>query len=424
MNIGVIGLGKLGLPCTLAMERSTSHKFYGYDSSSSVVKAIKMKSVSYWETGVNEFLKNSNIEMVASIEDLVNKCDLIFIAVQTPHEKNYEGKTPTPESKKDFSYENLISVSNELARCLKSNSNANPLVTIVSTVLPGTIRNLIIPILSRARKEYRLAYNPYFIAMGTTIQDFLSPEFVLIGTNSSQDFEVLENFYKFIPAVKIRMSIESAELTKVAYNTFIGFKIVFANTIAEITEEIGGDPDDVTSTLALASKRLMSSEYMRAGLGDGGGCHPRDQIAMSWLTQKLAVSGDVFDFLAKARDKHAKKLATKIIELSHSHNLPICILGVAYKPNSPIDTGSPARLVEFYLSQQIPDLKIYDPWVIPESKLPDRPHIFILGVRHSLFQKIKLPKNSIIFDPWGFYEGDLIPGKIIRFGRDKIINER
>ena len=220
MNIGVIGLGKLGLPCTLAMERNTSHKFYGYDSSSSVVEAIKMKSVSYWETGVNEFLKNSNIEMVTSIEDLVNKCDLIFIAVQTPHEKNYEGKTPTPESKKDFSYENLISVSNELARCLKLNSNANPLVTIVSTVLPGTIRNLIIPILSRARKDYRLAYNPYFIAMGTTIQDFLSPEFVLIGTNSSKDFEVLENFYKFIPAVKIKMQIESAELTKVVSSEF------------------------------------------------------------------------------------------------------------------------------------------------------------------------------------------------------------
>ena len=106
------------------------------------------------------------------------------------------------------------------------------------------------------------------------------------------------------------MQIESAELTNVAYNTFIGFKIVFANALGEICETLGlGNVDEVTEALALATDRLISGKYLKAGMGDGGGCHPRDQIAMSYLAQKLNLSTDPFTWLAKSRDAQTLRQA-------------------------------------------------------------------------------------------------------------------
>jgi UDPglucose 6-dehydrogenase len=417
MKIGVIGLGKLGLPCTLAMESQTNHDFFGFDISDSVLKSIHSRNVSYWEEGVNELLPNSKLKLVSDISLLVDNCDIIFIAVQTPHEESYEGKTPVPDLKKDFSYKNLILAVQEIARGLALNPNANPLIVIISTVLPGTIRRTIVPILKEVKSNYRLAYNPYFIAMGTTIKDFLNPEFVLIGADNDRDIRELQEFYDFLPSPKLGMAIESAELTKVAYNTYIGFKIVFANSIAEITEKIGGNPDDVATALSLASKRLMSGEYMTAGLGDGGGCHPRDQIAMSWLANEVDLSSDIFNFLAKARDLHASKLARVAIKLASESKLPIALLGTAYKPNSPIDTGSPAKLLEHFLELEGSKVVLYDPWVLPESQLPETPHFFILGVRHKVFKDILLPEGSVMFDPWGFYDSQRFPYKLERFGR-------
>jgi UDPglucose 6-dehydrogenase len=417
MNVGMIGLGKLGLPCVLAMEQNSEHDFFGFDISETVKDSIKRKNVSYWEEGVNKLLEKSDLKITGSIKELVDICDLIFISVQTPHDKNYEGRTPTPDKKKDFDYSFLTTVVEEIAKNLALLPDKNPLVVIISTVLPGTIKEKVIPVFESYRSNIRLAYNPYFIAMGTTIRDFLNPEFILIGTTNLEDFKLLENFYKFIAAPVAQMQIESAELTKVAYNTFIGFKIVFSNSLAEITEELGGDVDEVTRALSLADQRLMSGAYMTAGLGDGGGCHPRDQIAMSWLSEKINASSNLFSFLAEARDSHSSKIADQVIKLSEKFELPVCLLGVSYKPNSPIDTGSPARLVQHYLEHQGIAVRVFDPLVEPNSVIPKNPHVFILGCRHDSFKDVKFPKDSVVLDPWGFFPGDGKVYTLIKPGR-------
>jgi UDPglucose 6-dehydrogenase len=256
--------------------------------------------------------------------------------------------------------------------------------------------------------------------MGTTINDFLNPEFVLIGAENRNDALFLEKFYDFIKPEKILMDIESAELTKVAYNTFIGFKIVFANTIAEITELRGGDPDIITSALSRANGRLMSSAYMRAGMGDGGGCHPRDQIAMSWLAKESKLSTDLFEYLATARDSQTEKQANLVKELAEKHDIPVAILGVAYKANSPLDIGSPARLLEFYLIEKGVNPKIIDHWILKDNALPANPHIFFIGVMHSEFKNLNLPSGSIVIDPWGFVESVSTNVTLVTPGRNKV----
>ena len=419
MNIGMIGLGKLGLPCLLAIEDRTNHSIYGFDISQETINNIKSKKVDYWEHGVNDLLLKSKIEVTNSIEDLVAMCEIIFVAVQTPHDPLFEGRTPVPANRKDFSYSHLISVAEGISQALFKLPDKNPLFVVISTVLPGTMRTNIMPVLKNAREDLRFAYNPFFIAMGTTVSDFLNPEFILIGAEDHRDALYLEKFYNFIESEKMLMDIESAELTKVAYNTFIGFKIVFANTIAEITELRGGDPDVITNALSKASGRLMSSAYMRAGMGDGGGCHPRDQIAMSWLAKESKLSTDLFEYLATARDSQTESQANLVKQLAQDHNLPVAILGVAYKANSPLDIGSPARLLEHYLIEKGMNPLIIDHWVIADSAMPQNPHVFFIGVMHKEYKKLQLPSGSIVIDPWGFVESVSANVRLETPGRNK-----
>jgi UDPglucose 6-dehydrogenase len=415
MKIGMVGLGKLGLPCLLAMEKFGSHEVYGFDISQNVIDSIESKQVDYWEAGVNDLLRDSKIKVVPKVSELVNKCDIIFVAVQTPHEPAYEGKTPLPEKRIDFNYSHLESAIDEISQGLSESDN-NPIIVVISTVLPGTMRTRVFPRLEKGNKNFRFIYNPYFIAMGTTIDDFMNPEFILLGVNSAQDLEEIKKFYSFITENCMPMDIESAELTKVAYNTFIGFKIIFANAISEIVSARGGDSDAITKALSSAGKRLMSEQYMTAGMGDGGGCHPRDQIAMSWLAQEANMSIDLFEFIASARDSQTLRQAEIIKKNCEESGWKPVLLGLSYKPNSPLDIGSPARLLENYLKSMNLNPYLIDPWIYPENNELPQESVYFVSSRHDEFKDLSRIENSIIIDPWRFVEKTHSTSKLIKIG--------
>jgi UDPglucose 6-dehydrogenase len=415
MKIGMVGLGKLGLPCLLAMEKFGSHEVYGFDVSQNVISSIESKKVNYWEAGVNELLKDSKIKVVPKVSDLVDKCDIIFVAVQTPHDPAYEGKTPLPENRIDFNYGHLESAIDEISQGLSESEN-NPLIVVISTVLPGTMRTRVFPRLQKGNKNFRFIYNPYFIAMGTTIDDFMNPEFILLGGDSKENLKEIKKFYSFITDNCMPMDIESAELTKVAYNTFIGFKIVFANAISEIVSVRGGNSDAITKALSSAGKRLMSGQYMTAGMGDGGGCHPRDQIAMSWLAQEAKMSIDIFEFIASARDLQTLRQAEIIKKNCEESGWEPVLLGLSYKPNSPLDIGSPARLLENYLRTMNYNPYLIDPWIYPENiELPQN-SVYFVSSRHDDFKDLSKIKKSIIIDPWRFVEKIDESSRLIKIG--------
>jgi UDPglucose 6-dehydrogenase len=180
MNIGFIGLGKLGLPCALAIN-DKGHNVWGYDIDENVKNILQSKTIPYIENGAEELLQNHSI-IFDTIESVVNNSDIIFVPIQTPHEYIYEGCTRIPEQRDDFNYEALKLGIQTLSDEIKRQVN-NKIVIIISTVLPGTIEREILPIIEDNDK-FKLCYNPFFIAMGTTINDFLNPEFVLFGTDS------------------------------------------------------------------------------------------------------------------------------------------------------------------------------------------------------------------------------------------------
>ena len=164
------------------------------------------------------------------------------------------------------------------------------LLVIISTVLPGTIRREILPLLPH---KIKLVYNPYFIAMGTVIYDLFNPEFILVGLfeENSQIKTFMTDFYQTITSAPLFFTtLDTAEMIKVSYNTFITAKICIANQIMTICDNIENvNCDDVMTALCLDNNRIISSKYLRGGMGDGGGCHPRDNIALAWLSDKFNI---------------------------------------------------------------------------------------------------------------------------------------
>ena len=398
MNIGFIGLGKLGLPCALAIE-SRGHNVLGYDPSAQVQEIMDTKKIIYNEIDAQKYLSKSKIKIVP-LRQVVRHSEIIFVPIQTPHGDKYEGMTRIPNQRQNFDYSFLIKGMTDLSNEIE-NQGQKKIVTIISTVLPGTIRRHIKPILGN---NTRLCYNPFFIAMGTTMRDFLHPEFVLLGQDDNWALKKCKFFYSsFIHAPIYDTTLENAELIKVLYNTFISTKLAFTNTVMELCHKLPNtNCDDVMNALAMGNKRILAESYWSGGMGDGGGCHPRDNIALSWLSRELELSSDWFDNIMMQRENQTDWLANIIEEHkgNKKYNL-IYILGKSFKPELNIITGSPAILLKNILEERGHSVIMYDPYV--DDKKPDFDKgIFFIGTKHPEFIAFKYPKGSTIIDPWRY----------------------
>lgn len=429
MNVGYCGLGKLGFPVSLATE-AAGHNVWGYDPYVDVSEFLESKEIPYTEKGVPELLHARDrlyrYNVVTNPFQLVQHCDLIFVPVQTPHDKRFEGDKPMPsdrDDRADFDYSFLKSAVADLAKAALWQEKS-VIIVIISTVLPGTIEREIKPLLNGYTA---LCYNPYFIAMGTTVDDYLDPEFVLLGTDDGYEVsDYVENFYATIHDRPVfTTNIETAELIKVAYNTFISLKIGFANTMMEICEKTNADVDDLAEALSLATERVVSPKYLRGGMGDGGGCHPRDNIAMSWLAKKLKLRFNIFEDLMHGRQLQSAWLVELIRDAMKSTdfiNPNVVLLGEAYKPETNLTVGSPAKLLSHDLNARGIDHTIYDPFVdgTNEVKLPGRGSavstVYFISTNHKIWAEQAFPQGSVVIDPWG-YIPDQEGVEVIRVGR-------
>jgi UDPglucose 6-dehydrogenase len=398
MKIGFVGLGKLGLPCALAID-SKGHSVYGYDINTDVKRILEEKKLPYREEGADDLLQRHNIKW-GSIKDVVENSDIIFVPIQTPHLPKYEGDTRIPSERADFDYEWLKSGIKDLSNEI-SNQGEDKIVIIISTVLPGTIRRDIKPLLD---EKVKLCYNPFFIAMGTTVKDFASPEFVLFGVDDDSAYHKAKEFYSTLHDRPVyKCTIEEAEMIKVTYNTYITMKVCLANTVMELSHKLENiNCDNVMKGLFLANERLISSKYLLGGMGDGGGCHPRDNIALSWLSQKVNLSFDWYDNLMKCREDQTEWLANLILENKKETNLPIVILGKTFKKETNLVTGSPSILLRNILEEKGHVVDMFDPWIDQINPPLKEKAIFFIGTNHDLFMDYKFPKGSIVIDPWRF----------------------
>jgi UDPglucose 6-dehydrogenase len=408
-NVGFIGIGKLGMACAEVM--ATKHNVTGYD--------IYPKS-------------SDKIRISDNLRGAVSGQDIIFIAVQTPHDPRYDGSQPITHLKNiDFDYTIVEKVLDEV------NAWASPeqLVVLISTVLPGTVRARLQPRITNAR----FIYNPYLIAMGSVEWDMVNPEMVIIGTedgSTTGDAAELITFYQTLMENDPRYEVgtwDEAECIKVFYNTFISAKIGLANMIQDVAIKQGNiNVDVVTNALAKSSIRIMGPKYMTAGLGDAGPCHPRDNIALRYLAEKLDLQYDLFDAIMHAREIQAKNMAKFIaLESEKNGNLPVFIHGKAYKPDVAYLEGSYSLLVGHYLEHAFGVMPIYiDPLTEKTNPLSVKGVVLLAHNRqitygyageHSLQEfYCDIESGSIIIDPWRTYKSNNSGIKVIHYGNTRI----
>ena len=397
MNIGFVGLGKLGLPCALAIDAVHEHSVKGYDPDDRINDYLNKGEIPYREEGTAELLKKHSISFT-NLKEVIESSEIIFVPIQTPHDPLYDGVTRLPETRIDFDYSYLVEGLKQISEVL-DDLQEERIVVVISTVLPGTIESQIKPILSKYAK---LCYNPFFIAMGTTINDFLNPEFVLMGIDDKDAAEKLKLFYKTLHNKEVfECTLDEAELIKVSYNTFITMKICLANTVAEMSHKLNNiNSDNVMDALKLANQRLISDKYLNGGMGDGGGCHPRDNIALSWLSQKVDLSYDWYENLMISREKHTEWLAELTIQKSIEKQMEIFILGKSFKKETNLTNGSPAYLLKNLIEEKNHKTKIYDPFIDSKVEEFNEPSVFFIATNHDVFKDINFPAGSVVIDPW------------------------
>ena len=390
-TVGMLGMGKLGLPCLMAME-AKGYTVIGYDPDPVVKEILETRKLPYREEGAETLLEKTNASLV-SVQDLARHSDIIFVAIQTPHDPLYEGVTKLPETRVDFDYTYLKDGISELVKHITEPR----IVVIISTVLPGTIDREIRPLLN---EHVRLCYNPFFIAMGTTIHDFMNPEFVLLGVDDPKAAEEVDQFYETLHEKPVfKCTVEEAEMIKVSYNTFITGKIAMANTIMEVCHKLRNvDCDVVMDALGMADERLISTKYLRGGMGDGGGCHPRDNIALSYLARKLNLSFDWYENLMKQRERQTQWFADILMFQSKKTGMDPVILGICFKKETNLTVGSPALLLANLVNHK--QLRLYDPHLDEGPPPLQKRAVFFIGTNHDLFLDYMFPPGSVVIDPW------------------------
>ena len=407
MNIGFIGVGKLGMACAEVM--ATKHTVTGYDI----------------------YRKNSDkIKIVDQLKDAVIGQDIIFVAVQTPHDPKYGGASPIAHlPNTDFNYDIVEHVLKQI------NCWARPeqMVVLISTVLPGTVRG-------RLRQHItnpRFIYNPYLIAMGSVEWDMVNPEMVIIGTEDGSltgDARELIDFYKTLMQNEPRYEVgtwDEAECIKVFYNTFISAKIGLANMIQDVAIKQGNiNVDVVTDALAKSSMRIMGPKYMTAGMGDAGPCHPRDNIALRYLAERLDLGYDLFDAIMNAREIQARNVAKFIAEEANNALLPVYIHGKAYKPDVAYLEGSYSLLIGHYLEREFGIVPHYIDPLTEELNPKSVKGVVLLahnrritygyaGEKNEQELYCKINAGSVIIDPWRQYTTDRSDIKVIHYGNTR-----
>ena len=408
MKIGFIGLGKLGMPCAEAIA-TKGHDVSGYD-----VRLVEPTML---------------INIKSSIKAAVHDRDIVFIAVPTPHDPAYDGREPTAHlTPKDFNYDIVKACLTEANKYMTENQ----LLVLISTVLPGTTRREFINLIPNTR----FVYNPYLIAMGSVAWDMVNPEMVMIGTEDgglTGDAKQLVDFYKTVMENDPRYVIgtwDECECIKVFYNTFISTKIGLVNMIQDVAIKQGNiNVDVVTEALSNSTMRIMGPQYMKAGMGDGGACHPRDNIALRYMAQELDLGYDLFDAVMTAREIQARNLAKFLaMESEKADNMPVYIHGKAYKPGVEYCDGSYSLLVGYYLENNFGVTPMYiDPLTSDNVTVPIKGVILLAHNRKVTYEYrgfeetqnlyCKIEKGSIVVDPWRTFQSE--DCKVIHYGNTR-----
>ena len=330
MKIAVIGLGFVGLTLSSVLA-SRGITTIGIDSDRKKCSKIAKGIPTFFEPNLEKTLKKALKKKLIITNKLysINNCDFIFITVGTPEKKNGEI---------DLSF--IKEVVRSVGKLISKNKK-KPIILIKSTVIPGTMKNVVLPILERnskkkAGKDFGLISNPEFLQESKAIHDTIKPHVVVLGGYRTKFMKKTEKFFsRFNPNVPIIITNhQTAEMIKYAHNTFLATKISFINQIANICQGIPDtNIDDVANTMGLDPR--IGNLFLNAGPGYGGSCLPKDIKAIINLSSKLGVNHTLLTAVEKINKQQISHIVTLVKQnIGKINGKKLTILGIAFKPGT------------------------------------------------------------------------------------------
>ena len=365
MNIAIVGTGYVGL-VTGACFADTGVNVTCVDVDENKVEALKQGRVPIYEPGLDELVaknyKAGRLKFTTSLEEVLNGQDVVFCAVGTP---------PDEDGSADLKY--VLQV----ARTIGQHLNKYLVVVTKSTVPVGTaskIRNAINEELAKrgADVEFDVASNPEFLKEGSAINDFMSPDRVVIGVDSDRAKAILTRLYKPFMVVNFRvifMDIPSAEMTKYAANSMLATRISFMNDIANLCELVGADVNMVRA--GIGSDNRIGRKFLYAGCGYGGSCFPKDVKALVKTASDCGYPMEVLQAVESVNERQKSILFRKLQRVFGDEPLAgktITRWGLAFKPETDDMREAPALVMIDLLKKAGCKVRAYDPIAMDECK--------------------------------------------------------
>jgi len=376
ISICVIGSGYVGLVAA-ACFGEMGHHVICVDNDEARVEILKKGAVPIYEEHLPELLakhRGKSVEFTTDLTDAVAKCEAIFIAVGTP-----QGDTGAA----DLSY--VEAVVSEIARAVTGYK-----VIVEKSTVPVYTNDWIRRVLHRHgidAHQFDVVSNPEFLREGTAIIDFLHPDRIVVGATSDRSAEVLRRIYEPLtggsyytqpgalpgmcskenPAKLLVTSAQSAEIIKHASNAFLALKISFINAVANLAESVDADIEDIAAGMGLDSR--IGPKFLRAGLGYGGSCFPKDVAAFHWVAQERGVDFQLLDEVRKINETQKDVFYNKILSaLWTLRGKKLAALGLAFKGDTDDIRESPAIDIIKKLLKAGAHVTAYDPAAMGRAK--------------------------------------------------------
>jgi len=388
--ISVIGLGKLGLPFALTLA-SKGNEVYGIDLNTTLIKKLQNGSSNLYEPQIANHLTQyrNTIHFSTNVVEAITNTNITFIIVPTLSE---------PDG--SFSLKYIHMAIKMIAPVLKKKKSKHTIV-ITSTVSPLSMekigKSLKIQTGKGIGNDIGLCYSPEFIALGSVVHNLINPDLILIGESDSDSGKQLLKLRKSIcennPTI-VRTNWINAELTKISLNSYITMKISFANMIARVCERIPGADVDII-TQAIGSDKRVGNKFLKGGLGFGGPCFPRDNVAISTFIHGIDLDAEIPSAVQAFNLSQLSEIFSFIKKHIGKKTL-IGILGLSYKPETDvIDESQGILLAKKFITEGY-NVKAYDPAAMSNAKiiLPD------VGFTSSAQECIDVSEVIVITTPW------------------------
>ncbi|MGH6737153.1 MAG: nucleotide sugar dehydrogenase [Methyloceanibacter sp.] len=353
MRISVFGLGYVGAVSAACFARN-GHEIVGVDTNASKVQSFNAGRAPVVEPGLDDLMAEGvgkgRIRATSSVNEAVNQSDVSIVCVGTPSRPNGS-----------LNLDAVQAVSSQIGTSLKAKDSSH-LVVLRSTVLPGTVRNIVLPALERssgkrAGENFSVVHNPEFLRESSAIKDFDNPPVTVIGAREKAAGEHAAELYRGVDAPLVITSIETSEMVKYTANVWHALKVCFGNEIGNVCKAIGIDGHEVMDIFCRDTKLNISPAYLKPGFAFGGSCLPKDTRAIAHLAKSLDLDIPVISSILPSNAVQIERAAKRIMALGRRR---VAVLGFSFKAGTDDLRESPQiELIERLIGKGY-DLRLYD----------------------------------------------------------------